>query len=98
MSLAMSAAPLAVRRPATAQLLLPAGGRGPAWAAAPPVLPRTSSTSAAGAGSPAAACAASGGESGASQLVPAGYRKASAHFQAAAHSAPPRRPLLSRRR
>src|SRR5437763_250427 len=83
MSLAMSAAPVAVRRPATAQLLLPAAGARatlPDAGAAAPAL-RTSSTSAEGTGGCAAGISPSdAGTAGASQLVPAGYRKPRPHF------------------
>src|SRR6266480_4588654 len=85
MSLATSAAPVAVRRPATAQLLLPAAGsRGtlPDTAAAARPL-RTSSTSAGGTAASAALTAPCAGATGASQLVPAGYRKPRPHFQRA---------------
>src|SRR2546430_7207198 len=97
MSLATSAAPVAVRRPATAQLLLPAAGaRGTLPDTAAAALPvRTSSTSAGGTAGSAALTAPCAGATGASQLVPAGYRKLKPHFQRAPHSAPPSRALIS---
>src|SRR5438874_2583514 len=100
MSLATSAAPVAVRRPATAQLLLPAAGaRGTLPDTAAAALPvRTSSTSAGGTAGSAALTAPCAGATGASQLVPAGYRKLKPHFQRAPHSAPPSRALISWRR
>src|SRR5690348_12689467 len=94
MSLAMSAAPLAVRVPATAQLLLPTGGvRTAAASGGVDIASRTLSTAASGTGT--GALAAATGPAAASQLVPAGYRKPSAHFQPAAQSGPPSRVLIS---
>ncbi len=74
MSFAMSAAPLVVRLPATAQLLLPAAGPGNGAAGeAPEGLPsRTFSTAASGTGTAAVAAAAAVASTGASQLVPSG--------------------------
>src|SRR4029077_1784441 len=86
-SLATSAAPVVVRRPATAQLLLPATvvrGTLPGTSAA--ALPlRTSSTSAGGTAGAAVTVPSDTGAAGASQLVPAGYRKLRPHFQRAPH-------------
>src|SRR5256884_5822087 len=98
MSLATSAAPVAVRRPATAQLLLPAAGaRGTLPDTAAAALPvRTSSTSAGGTAGSAALTAPCAGATGASQLVPAGYRKLKPHFKRAAQRASkPRVDLLA---
>src|SRR6516165_7884836 len=95
MSLAMRAAPLAVWVPATAQLLLPPPS---ALDPAPPtadeaLLSRTLSVAASG--TLAVALAPDVTPAGASQLVSAGYRKPSAHFQPAAHAGPPSRVLIS---
>src|SRR5205823_2050420 len=100
MSLATSAAPLALRRPATAQLLLPApGARGTLPDTAAAALPlRTSSTCAGGTAGCAALAAPCAGATGASQPVPAGYRKLKPHFQLAPRCAPPSRALISCRR
>src|ERR1700733_13797646 len=91
-SFAMSAAPLVVRLPATAPLLLPAAGpRHGAAGEAPDRLPsRTFSTAALGTGTAAVAAVAAVASTGASQLVPSGEKKASPTFQLGAHSGPRR--------
>src|SRR5437868_4825316 len=100
MSLATSAAPVAVRRPATAQLLLPAAGaRGTlpdtAAAALPAPTPRPP---AGGPAAPPALPAPGAGATGAPQRVPAGYRKHKPPFPRAPHTPPPGRAFTSWRR
>src|SRR5580658_11118161 len=96
MSLAMSALPVAVSVPATAQLLLPTAGGACAGTTDAAAASRTFSTLASGTGAPDRALG--GAASGASQEVPAGYRNPSTHFQPPAQAGPPRRALISRRR